>query len=132
MGRGHGGRTPIDIDESRLTRHARGFVGLVLKTGDGLFDGLDLKTLREGFVGLVFKTRHGRFGGLGLKTIDDGFNQFGPQRGAEDTWLHLIACIEEKRSREDTGYIGSMKKNLDYFIPRSIWDEYIVQGQLGK
>lgn len=79
------GRTPIDIDESRLTRHARWFIGLVLKTVDGLFDGLDLKTLREGFAGLVFKTRHGRFGGLGLKTIDDEFNQFGPQNGERRT-----------------------------------------------
>jgi len=60
-------------------RRARGFDSLVLKTKDGRFGGLGLKTIGVGFASLVLKTRCGRFGGLGLKTIDDGFDLFRPK-----------------------------------------------------
>jgi hypothetical protein len=58
---------------------------LVLKTKDGKFDGLGLKTIGIGFASLVLKTMCGWFDGLGLKTIGDGFDLFEPQnRGVAD------------------------------------------------
>jgi hypothetical protein len=49
---------------------------LVLKTGDGRFDGLCLKT------------RRGRFSGFDLKTIDGGFDRWASKLEMESQKMH--------------------------------------------
>jgi hypothetical protein len=51
-----GGRTRINIGESRLTWYAPGFANLILKTRDRWFGGFVLKPSPTGLAGLGLKT----------------------------------------------------------------------------
>lgn len=43
------------------------------------------------FANFVLKTRDGQFGGLSLKTIGDGFDRFGPQKQGVANW-YMRGC----------------------------------------
>lgn len=81
---------------------------MVLKIGDGRFDGLRLKTIGGGFADLDLKTRRGWFSGFDLKTINSattGLTSLGLKSNdeSEDVWHHCKTCVETKRSHEGTG-----------------------------
>ena len=76
--------TCIDIVQSHLFGHARGFACLVHETGHGQFDGLDLETTG------------GRYDRFGTQNRGDEL---------EDKWNHREACIEAKLSQENVGSV---------------------------
>ena len=82
------------------------------------------------FAGLVLKTGDGRFSGLGLKTIGGGFDRFGPQnRGEADRWARGgISKLASKRSEVEKalGPLDRRRKTWMVLPLAGIWAKYFM------